>query len=143
MPDEDEDELDFEIELDWEEEPVPEELGVTKYKVGDKVVAMGSYRPGGDRRSIAVVQIEKIIDWRTVSPLPSQTGTAYVVKHLWGEHLAMPVVKKKKVKGEELIVAVEGMYYVDKRDIHPFQNERSLNSIYNRLFPSKGRKKRT
>lgn len=138
MPDEDDD---FEIELDWEEAPVPEEPAVAKHKVGDKVVAVGSYLPGGDRRAVSVVQIEKVIDWKTVSPLPMQTGTAYVVKHLWGESLAMPVTKKKKVKGEELTVMVDGMYYVDKRDIHPLQNERSVTSICKRLFSSKGRKK--
>jgi len=138
MPDEDDD---FEIELDWEEEPALEEPVISKYKVGDKVVAVGSYLPGGDRRSVAVVQIEKITDWSTISPI-GQTGVVYVVKYLWGESLAMPVTKKKKVKGVELVMTVDGMFYVDKKDIHPLLNERSVTSICKRLFPSERKRKK-
>lgn len=135
MPDEYDD---FEIELDWEEEPANELVHPSKYKIGDKLVAVGSYLPGGDR-AVAVVTIEKIVDWSTINP--TQTGAAYVVKRVWGDRLAMSVMKKKRIKGQSLSVPVEDMYYVSGSDLHPLGKERTTKSIRARIFQKKRRKK--
>jgi len=136
------DEDDFEIELDDDDdieielEEIVDDLPQSKYKVGDKVIAVGNYMPG-DVRAVAVVVITDVIDWSKVNP--SQNGVAYVVKHQWGNQLAMPVTKAVTRKKDKLFVAVDGMYYVDKKDIHQHRGERSITSIRNRLFPKKRR----
>jgi len=127
MPDDDDD---FEIELDWEEE----EVLLSKYQVGDKVVAVGSYMPGGDR-AVAVVTIKDITTWEKVSRVSK--GLVYVVKREWGDQLAMSVTKTITRKKMKLFVAVDDMYYVDPKDLHQLKKERTTKSIRNRLFPPK------
>lgn len=139
MPDEEDD---FEIELDdedWEEAEVDTLHLQSKYSPGEKVVAAGSYLPG-DHRAVAVVIIEKIIDWSEVNP--TQKGLAYVVKHVWGDRLSMAVRKTVKRKGKKVSVSDESRYYVDKKDVHPLGKERSTNTIRKRLFPPQRRRRK-
>lgn len=142
QPDED----DFEIELDDDDdfeidlEEITDIAPTSKHKVGDKVIAVGGYLPG-DERAVAVVVITAIIDWSKVNP--AQNGTAYVVKHQWGNQLSMSVTKAVKRKKETLFVTVDGMYYVDRKDIHQHRGERSTNSIRKRLFPKKQGRRNT
>jgi hypothetical protein len=130
MPPGDNDDFEVEIDDDDFEVEIDDASATAKYKPGDKVIAVGGALPGADK-AVAVVTIEKSIDWSTVNP--EARGQAYVVKHEWGDSLAMSVYRRNK---QGLSVSIENKYYVDWRDIHPYAGERSTNSIRKKLFPS-------
>ena len=130
MPPGDNDDFEIEIDDDDFDVEIDDDSAAAKHKPGDKAVAVGGYLPGADR-AVAVVIIEKIIDWSSVNP--AIHGLAYVVKREWGDSLAMSVFRRNK---QGLSVSVENMYYVDQRNIHPYAGERSTASIRKRLFPS-------